>query len=281
MIRRVLALAGLILLAVAYANANPSLAMAPVVLVIAGIWWFVCGIHFVQEWARLPVMLFGRYMWTYGRGPAWVEPIFFNALPPVSINDVVVPMTVPEVQTKNNVGIKLGGMLTYRVDTTKVRDSIVNVQNVHAAVRARALTTLTDVAAQEELDELLKDRTGFCQKIKQELAVRVAKWGVVVDAFELEAFSINDPSIAESIAAKARAEKEGEAGLIRAQKQLAIAKELNEAAALYTGEGRWLKNVEVLTELCKSANNNTFVIPSDMAQMLANMGTRPTQTAST
>ena len=216
-------------------------------------------------------MLFGRYIGTLGPGLRWVDPIFFSTLKDKIVQDVVLPMDVPEVQTKDNVGIKLGGVLTYCIDRTKVRDAVVNVQDVTSAIRERSYTTLTDVAATQDLDQLLESRDSFCELIKQKLIERTAEWGVTIKAFELKAFSINDTSVAEAIAMKARAQKEGAAGLVRAKMQHEIAQALNAAAETYTADGRWLKGVEVLTELCRSAQNNTIILPSDLAETVAGL----------
>ncbi|MEO6536457.1 MAG: SPFH domain-containing protein [Candidatus Paceibacterota bacterium] len=240
-------------------------------LLAMAVWYFLCWINIVNEWERRPVLLFGRYVKTLGAGLGFVEPIFYSTLDDVPVQDIVIEVEVPEVQTKDNVGIALTGVLTYRISEDRVKDSVVQVEDVYDSVLERSFSTLTDVAATNELDQLLEHRDAFCIAIMAKLAERVAGWGVVVNAFELKSFSINDEAVEQAIAMKARAAKEGAAELVRAEMQEKIAEALNKAATTYTEEGRWLKGTEVMLELCRSGQNNTILIPTDITESLAKL----------
>ncbi len=228
-----------------------------------------CWINTINEWERRPVMLFGRYIYTAGPGLTFIEPLFFTTLDDVPVQDLVIDVPVPNVQTKDNVSIGISGVLTYRIDPTKVRDAVVQVRHVASAIQERALTTLTDTAAGTDIDHLLADRKKFCLDIAEALRDRVSTWGVEIRAFEIKGFKINDKDVEQSIAMKARAEKEGAAELMRAQYQQRVAVALDEAARSYGEAGRWLKGMEVLVELSRSAQNHTIMIPSDLQNALA------------
>jgi regulator of protease activity HflC (stomatin/prohibitin superfamily) len=89
----------------------------------------------------------------------------------------------------------------------------------------------------------------------------------IVIAVELRDVKITDESIQEAIALKARAAKEAEAEMVRAEAQVAIAKELSLAAKELTTDGWRLKAMETTLELCRSAENNTILVPTELLHL--------------
>lgn len=239
-------------------------------LAVVAVWYVLNWINMVNEWNRRPVLLFGKYKYTAGPGLVFIEPLIHTVLDDVMICDQVIEVGKDQqIQTKDNVGIVFDGILTYCIDENKVKDSVVKVEDVNDAVLERAISTLADEGAKADLKAFLEHRDTFCSSIKTTLSSRVSDWGVTIKAFELKNFKIGDEEIAKSIAMNAKAQKEGEAELTRAnmQKQIAIA--LNEAAETLTEAGKWYKGVETLIELTRSAQNNTILIPTDLTGSLA------------
>lgn len=239
-------------------------------LIVAAIWYLINWIHAIKEWNRRPVLLLGRYVKTVGPGLAFVEPLFYQTLDDVPVQDVVVRVNAEHVQTKDNVGVGLDGLLTYRVAESKVKDAVVEVKDIASAVSQRGLSTLTDIAAATDIDHLLENRGAFCNQIAVTLRERVALWGVDIKAFELKGFKINDVDIEKSIAMKARAHKEAAAELTRATMQEQIATKLSEAAAALTEQGWRLKGIEVLTEISRGPGN-TILVPNGILDALGSI----------
>lgn len=236
------------------------------------IWYLVCWVNIINEWDRRPVLFFGKYHKTAGPGLCLIEPILYTTLSDIPVQDVVKEIKAPSVQTKDNVSVSLTGLLTYRINADKVKDAVVQVQDVDSSIIERALSTLVDAAGKVDLDHLLGDRDTFCETISTQLKQRISEWGVTVKAFEVNGFKINDQEVEQAIAMKARAAKEGEAELTRAGYQKRVATALNEAANTFDEKGRWLKGMEVLIELTRSAENNTVLIPTDLVGALAQLG---------
>jgi regulator of protease activity HflC (stomatin/prohibitin superfamily) len=200
-----------------------------------------------------------------------IEPLFYSILDDVPVQDVVIQVPVEHAQTKDNVGVSIIGLMTYRIDPERVRDAVVEVEDIDDAIQQRGFSTLADEVGKVDLDHLLEERDTFCEKIKAILSTRVAKWGPTIQAFELKSFQITDAEIANAISMKAKAQKEGDAEITRAEKQQQVAKALNEAADTYTEKGRWLKGMEVMIEMSRSAENNTVLIPTDLTAALTGL----------
>jgi regulator of protease activity HflC (stomatin/prohibitin superfamily) len=230
------------------------------------------GINVVREWERRPIMLFGRYVNTIGPGLAWVDPIFHRRLDDVAVRDVVNELRIGGVQTHDNVPISFNLIMTTRVDEDRIKDFVVQVASGYEATRQRALASVTEIVGNHALDEILHDRARFYTEVRDSLQTKVAGWGVKVQAVELKDLQITDEQIQQAIAMKARAGKEADAELVRAAMQLHIAGKLVEAAAALTPDAWRLKELEVLVELTRSAQNNTILVPTTLLKGLEDIG---------
>ncbi len=235
--------------------------------------YVLCGINIVREWLRRPVLLFGRYVNTIGPGLAWVDPIFHRSLDDVAVRDVVNELRIGGVQTHDNVPISFNLIMTTRVDEARVKDFVVQVAGGYEATRQRALASVTEVVGNHELDAILHNRGKFYTEVREALQEKVADWGVMVKAVELKDIQITDEQIQQAIAMKARAGKEADAELVRATMQLQIAAKLVQAAAALTPDAWRLKELEVLVELTRSAQNNSILIPTTLLRGFENMST--------
>jgi regulator of protease activity HflC (stomatin/prohibitin superfamily) len=249
------------------ASAVPQVGLGGYLIGLALVYAF-SGINIVKEWLRRPILLFGRYMRTVGPGPAWVDPIFHRALGDVSVRDQVNELRIGGVQTHDNVPISFNLIMTTRVDEARVKDFVVEVANGWESTRQRALASVTEIVGNHELDRILHNRAAFYTEVRDSLQSKVANWGVKVQAVELKDLQITDEKIQQAIALKARAGKEADAELIRAAMQRNIAAKLVEAAAALTPDGWRLKELEVLIELTRSAQNNTILVPTGLMKGL-------------
>ncbi|MDP1719017.1 MAG: SPFH domain-containing protein [bacterium] len=250
----------------------PTFWALPVCLAGFPVIYFLAGVNIINEWNRRPVLLFGKYSKTAGPGFCWVDPAFHTVLGDLAVQDVVNELRVENVQTHDNVRLHIVGVLTVRLHPDNVKKCVVEVSDVQSAMMQRAISAITEVVGLNSLDYMLHHRLEFSVKAKESLQAKIESWGLDVRALEIKDFKIADSDIEKSIAMKARAVKEAEAELTRAEMQLQIANKLKEAAGAFD-EPTWrLKGLETLIELCRSANNNTVLIPSDVMSVLAKLG---------
>jgi regulator of protease activity HflC (stomatin/prohibitin superfamily) len=235
--------------------------------------FYVCsGFFVVDQWERLPMKRFGKYTETAGPGIHWYEPISTSAIDTISIRDQVDDLCdrlrqPASVQTHDNVPVKFKPLLTYRISDPE--KFALNLEDGFDSLWSRAMVIVSEHVSNTELDSILHDRQALYSKLKAALQAAVLDWGVDVIAIELRDVSIADSSIQEAIAMKARAQKEAEAELTRAKMQTVIAEQLKQAAHMYDESAWKLKGFETLLELCRSASNNTVMIPTDLVQAIA------------
>jgi regulator of protease activity HflC (stomatin/prohibitin superfamily) len=233
-------------------------------LTLAAAWYCLNWINIIDVRVRRPVFLLGNYAYTAGPGLCLIEPLVYEVQEDVSVQDQVETFTVPNVQTKNNVGLKIDSVLTAAIDPNNVKDSVVNVEDVWSSVWTVAGSVMASVASTTDLDGLLEHRADFGQKVIAELQKKVEVWGVTIKDFKINDLKINDGEIEKAIAMSARAEQEGRAEVKRAGYQSQVADLLNEAGAKLTEPARFLRLMDQMSEMARGPNNSTFVIPSEL-----------------
>jgi len=237
-----------------------------VLLAVVVLIYVLKGVVIVKQWERIPITRFGRYVGTLGPGLSWIEPFTTRRLDPRPIQDVVYSLTVPGVLTHDNVPVELTIVVTRYIAPEQVPQTVLAVATYRAAEDQRALATVAELVGRRPIDYIFDKRVEFCEEIRATLQDRVKTWGLTVRAVELKDFKVADEAIARSIAMKARAMKEAQAELARAEMQAEIVGRLNKAAADLQPAGWRLKTLEVLVELTRSAQNNTILIPANLAE---------------
>lgn len=228
--------------------------------------YFLNGLVIVKQWERVPLIRFGRYIKTLQPGLSWIEPITTRRLAARLVQDVVYSLTVPAVLTHDNVPVAVTIAVTRYIAPEHVPQTVLAVSEYRSAEDQRALSTVAELVGRRPIDYIFDKRVEFCEEIRATLQERVNAWGLTIRAVELKDFSVVDEAIARSIAMKARAMKEAQAELARAEMQAEIVDRLNKAAADLQPAGWRLKTLEVLVELTRSAQNNTILLPANLTE---------------
>ena len=197
---------------------NPRASIALGVIFV----YLVFGIVIVKEWERVPVIRFGRYIRTLGGGLSWIEPITSRRLVARPVQDIVYSLAVPAVLTHDNVPVGLTIAVTRYIDAEDVRKTVAAVSDYRRAEEQRALSTVAELIGRRPIDYVFDKRVEFSEEIRSTLQERVKTWGLTIRAVELKDFQIADEAIARSVAMKARAMKEAQAELARAEMQAEI-----------------------------------------------------------
>lgn len=252
----------------AHQHTTETDAMPFIVLVMGlAVAYLISGVNIINEWDRRGVMRLGKYVRTAGPGFAWIDPVLHKTLTDRTIRDTVKKIEIEHLQTHDNVPIALKMVLTWK--HSDVKASIVNVLYSESALEERAFAAVTHAVGECQLDELMHKRGALQGQIATTLQAAVSGWGMDIIAVQVKDLQITDEAIGEAISMKARASKEADAELVRAKMQLQIAEHLNAAAKEYTADGKWLKGLETITELTRSAENNTVLVPTSMIEMLS------------
>ena len=178
----------------------------------------------------------------------------------VSLRTVTMPIQSQQIITKDNVSIGVAAVAYFRrVDPVK---SIVEIENVEAAIDQIAQTTVRNVVGRSSLDQVLSDTETLNESIKEILDMTTEHWGVLVQLVELK--DIELPAVMQrAMAREAEAEREKRAKIIAAEGEALSAGKLAEAADVIADHpiALQLRNLQVLAEIAVE-KNSTIVFPA-------------------
>ncbi|WAC48969.1 SPFH/Band 7/PHB domain protein [Asticcacaulis sp. SL142] len=195
-------------------------------------------IKIVPQGREFTVERFGRYTRTLKPGISFLTPFVESIGRRVNMMERVVDVPQQEVITKDNVVVKVDGIVF-----TQVMDAAAaayRVDNLDNAVTQLAMTNLRTVVGGMELDEVLSQRDSINSRLLTVIDQATSPWGVKVNRIEIK--DLKPPlDITDSMARQMKAERERRAQIIEADgdKQAAITRaEGNKQATVLEAEGR-------------------------------------------
>lgn len=218
------------------------------------------GVRIINQYERGVVFRLGKVRAEVKQpGLRLIIPII-DQMRKVSMQIVTLPVDSQKIITKDNVSIDVSAVAYYQViDPIK---SVVEIQNVVAAIYQIAQTTVRNIVGQSSLDEVLSETTAINEKIKVVLEASTEKWGVLVSTVEVKDIQLPD-SMQRAMAKQAEAEREKRAKVIAAEGEQLSAAKLGEAADIIAAHpiALQLRNLQVLSDIAVE-KNSTIVFPA-------------------
>ena len=227
------------------------------------------GLAIVRQYERGVVFRLGKVRNVREPGLRVMIPLFDN-MRKVTLRTVTKPIHSQQVITRDNVSIGVAAVAYYRrVDPVK---SIVEIENVEAAIDQIAQTTVRNVVGRSSLDQVLSETETLNQAIKNILDVTTERWGVLVELVELKDIEL-PPSMQRAMARQAEAEREKRAKIIAAEGEALSAGKLAEAADVIAQHpiALQLRNLQVLAEVAIE-KNSTIVFPAQFLDSVREVG---------
>jgi regulator of protease activity HflC (stomatin/prohibitin superfamily) len=239
------------------------LALAVVVLAL----W--SSIRVVKQYERGVLFRLGRLHGVRQPGLTFIIPVV-DVLSRVSLRTVTMPIQSQGIITKDNVSIDVAGVAYFHV--TDAVKSVVEIENVAAAVNQIAQTTLRNVVGQHTLDQALSETDSINGNIREILDRTTTEWGVVVTLVELKDIQLPE-SMKRAMARQAEAEREKRAKIIAAEGEAAAAAALGEASDAMMAHplALQLRNLQSLVEIGVD-KNTTVVFPAPLMSTIADLG---------
>ncbi len=245
-------------------------------LVVLAIFFLFSAIKVVQEYERGVVFRLGRLVGAKGPGLILLIPIL-DRMVKVDLRTLTLDLPTQEVITRDNVTIKVGAVVYFRV--VNPEHAVTKVFDFGTATLQMAQTTLRNVLGQFALDQLLAERETINQRLQQIIDESTEPWGVKVSAVEIKDVELPQ-SMQRAMARQAEAEREKRAKIIHAEGELQASKTLAEAAAIIAEEptSLQLRYLQTLTEISAEKNSTIiFPVPIDLLQGLTSLVPRSKQ----
>ena len=195
-------------------------------------------VKIVPQGYEFTVENFGRFTRVLKPGISFLTPFVERVGRRVNVMERVFDVPQQEVITKDNVAVKVDGIVfTQVIDAAQAAYRVDNLDN---AITQLAMTNLRTVVGSMELDEVLSQRDAINSRLLNVIDHATSPWGVKVNRIEIK--DLKPPhDITDSMARQMKAERERRAVIIEAEgeKQAAITRaEGSKQAAVLESEGR-------------------------------------------
>ena len=227
-------------------------------------------IKILNEYERGVVFRLGEFVGVRGPGLIFIIPGLEKMM---KIDLRVVTMDVPtqDIITKDNVSMKLNGVVYFRVNNPE--KAVIQVENFYHATAQISQTTLRSVAGQYELDDLLSSREEINDRLQIILDELTEPWGVKVTNVELKAIDLPE-EMQRAMAKQAQAERDKRAKIIGAEGEFQAAKKLAEAAEVLATQkdALTLRYLDTMRDVSQGSGKSTviFPVPLDIFKVFTN-----------
>jgi regulator of protease activity HflC (stomatin/prohibitin superfamily) len=144
--------------------------------------------------------------------------------------------------------------------------SIIEIEDVSAAMGQIAQTTVRNVVGGSMLDQVLTDTEALNLRIRETLGELTRQWGIEVLVVELKDIELPS-SMQRAMARQAEAEREKRAKIIAAEGEALSAGRLAEASDVIADHpiALQLRNLQILAEIA-AEKNSTIVFPAQFQE---------------
>jgi regulator of protease activity HflC (stomatin/prohibitin superfamily) len=226
------------------------------------------GLRVLREYERGVVFRLGRARKDLaGPGLVMLLPFGIDRARVVDTRIQAIQIPPQEVITRDNISIVVGAVVYANVASP--RHAVLEVEDFMPATLQLAATTLRAVVGKMELDDILANREGINNEVRNILDTRTEQWGVEISAVELKDIEL-PKEMQRAMARQAEAERERRAKVIAAEGEVQSAVKLAEAARMIaaTPGALQLRLYQTLVEVSSEARSTiVFPVPIDLTGM--------------
>src|SRR3989344_6117049 len=219
---------------------------------------FFLGIRIVNQYQRAVKFRLGKYGGTLQPGLRWIIPIIERIIK-VDIRVITTDIPAQEVITKDNVPMKVNGVVFFKVINSE--KAILEVEEYKYAISQLAQSALRDMTGKAELDSVLANREEIGNQIQKIVDKETDPWGIKVTDVKIKDIELPE-NMKRAMAHQAEAERDRRARIINAEAEKQAAQKLKEAGDIiaHSPAAMKLRLYQTLNDIAEE-NNSTIVLP--------------------
>jgi regulator of protease activity HflC (stomatin/prohibitin superfamily) len=243
---------------------DPSVMWRYAVLFIALV--LIFSIRKAREWERAVVLRTGKFHKVKGPGFFMLLPLLDQVYMTIDIRLRVTDFYAQETLTGDSVTVRVDAFCFWLVwDPQK---AALEVESYEEAVTLASKAALRNAISKNDLNSFLVRGDLMEKQIQEEVDKQTTEWGITVQYVEITDIQI-PTALQDALSRMAQADREKKARILLAEAEIEIARKLQEAISIYSGnEGAMkLKILSILNEGLK-AGNSMMLIPNSVAEEL-------------
>jgi regulator of protease activity HflC (stomatin/prohibitin superfamily) len=239
---------------------------APVVIGVLIGFYLLFAIRVADQWEKVAVLRFGRYIGLRGPGLFLIIPIVDSISRYVDQRVRVANVSAESTLTRDTVPVNVDAIVFWMV--WNAEKSILEVQDFTQAITLSAQTALRESIGRHELHQMVAERELLGHELQRILDEKTTPWGITVQSVEIRDVQI-PADLQDAMSREAQAERERRARTILGQAETEIADKFSKAAATYQDNpvALHLRAMNMLYEAIKE-RGSMVIVPSSAVETM-------------
>jgi regulator of protease activity HflC (stomatin/prohibitin superfamily) len=228
--------------------------------------YFLFAIRMADQWQKVAVLRFGRYIGLRGPGLYHIIPIVDSVSRYVDQRVRVASVSAESTLTRDTVPVNVDAIVFWLV--WNAEKSILEVQDFTQAITLSAQTALRESIGRHDLHQMVAERELMGRELQRILDEKTNPWGITVQSVEVRDVQI--PSeLQDAMSRQAQAERERQARNILGQAETEIADKFAQASLVYQQNptALHLRAMNMLYEAIKE-RGSMVIVPSSAVETM-------------
>lgn len=228
--------------------------------------YLLFSIRVADQWEKVAVLRFGRYVGLQGPGMFHMIPIIDSLSRFVDQRVRVSNVSAESTLTRDTVPVNVDAIVFWMV--WNAEKSILEVQDFGQAITLSAQTALRESIGRHELHQMVAEREMLGHELQRILDEKTNPWGITVQSVEIRDVQIPG-GLQDAMSREAQAERERRARVILGQAETEIADKFATAAATYQDNptALHLRAMNMLYEAIKE-RGSMVIVPSSAVETM-------------
>ena len=236
--------------------------------------YLVFAIKVADQWEKVAILRFGRYIGLRGPGIFHIIPIVDQLSRVVDQRVRVANVSAESTLTRDTVPVNVDAIVFWMVWNPE--KSILEVQDFDLAITLSAQTALRESIGRHELHQMVAEREMLGHELQRILDAKTNPWGITVQSVEIRDVQI-PLALQDAMSREAQAERERRARTILGLAETEIADKFSQAAVTYRDNpvALHLRAMNMLYEAIKE-KGSMVIVPSSAVETMGLGGTLAT-----
>jgi len=228
--------------------------------------YFLFAIRMANQWEKVAVLRFGRYIGLRGPGLYHIIPVVDSISRYVDQRVRVASVSAESTLTRDTVPVNVDAIVFWLV--WNAEKSILEVQDFAQAVDMSAQTALRESIGRHDLHQMVAEREMLGLELQRILDSKTNPWGITVQSVEIRDVQI-PLELQDAMSRQAQAERERQARNILGQAETEIADKFAQASLVYQNNptALHLRAMNMLYEAIKE-RGSMVIVPSSAVETM-------------
>jgi regulator of protease activity HflC (stomatin/prohibitin superfamily) len=228
--------------------------------------YFLFAIRMANQWEKVAVLRFGKFIGLRGPGLFHVIPVVDTLSRYVDQRVRVANVSAESTLTRDTVPVNVDAIIFWMV--WNAEKSILEVQDYTEAIQLSAQTALRESIGRHELHQMVAEREMMGKELQRILDEKTTPWGITVQSVEVRDVQI-PLGLQDAMSREAQADRERRARIILGQAETEIAEKFGQAALTYQHNpvALHLRAMNMLYEAIKE-KGSMVIVPSSAVETM-------------